>query len=410
MLIMSIYDDMIRMKRLMRLSDVVLLGCNAVNGRMQDHLTKMIHARLDKEFPKPTAEESVIISEIKQRDLRFLPRTEKKHNDGEVFVQIDGNVRRKDVHLFTKFGLDKTGGEVILYRMGDALKRAGADSVTLYMPYVITQRQDKKDDGRVAIAVANFIENMETSFGNRLERIVTSDLHARQIQGLYRGPLDEISAVPDFAAYYKETLKTDLQEEDRVVVISPDAGGAKRAEKLAKALGVQYYVLDKRRTGHGEAETRYFLPVELQGKKAIVIDDMVDSGSSVVGEYENNKDGPIQWLQSQGAEVYCCATHPVFSKKNGISAEDRLSRSGASILVTDSLPEPHEGYYEKHRDWLTVLSFGYPLAKAFWCNVIGDSISGFLRRRDELLQEGRLDYVLRPDSGLYVMEPSEDTP
>ncbi len=404
---MNAYDRMIRYKRLMRLSDVVLLsGGDGMTPDVEQLLTETICARIDKEFPDPSNQEQEIIAGLKEKDLRFVPRIIKSHNDGEIFVQVGGNVRRKDVHLFYNFG-DTVRDEVALYRFGDALKRAGVGTATLYAPYLIDQRQDKKDDGRVSIAIASLMNGLTANFGHRLERIVTSDLHARQIQGLFDGPLDELSAIEDFAAFYKKKFSEELaREKPQVVIISPDAGGAKRAQKLAKLLGVQYLVLDKIRTGHGEAEHRYFLPMDVGGMKAIIIDDIIDSAGSVAGEFEkeDKQEGPVQYLQSQGAEVYVCSTHAVFSEKNEIMAEERLRKAGAQVLVTDSIQKGAE-YYHRHDDWLTTLSFGYPLAKAFYCNVVGNSISAFISSRQERLTADKLDFVLkRTGSGVYMVD------
>jgi ribose-phosphate pyrophosphokinase len=404
---MNAYARMVRYKRLMRLSDVVLLsGGDGMTPDVEELLTDTISARIDKEFPDPNAEEQEIIAGLKDKDLKFVPRIIKSHNDGEIFVQVGGNVRRKDVHLFYNFG-DTVRDEVALYRFGDALKRAGVGSATVYVPYLIDQRQDKKDDGRVSIAIASLMKGLEVNFGPRLERIVTSDLHARQIQGLFDGPLDELSAIEDFAAFYKDKFSGELAKKNpKIVIISPDAGGAKRAQKLAELLGVQYVTLDKRRTGHGEAEHRYFLPMDVKGMKAIMIDDIIDSAGSVAGEFENPKkqEGPVQYLQSRGAEVYVCATHAVFSEKNGIAAEERLRKSGAQVLVTDSIQKGAE-YYHRHEDWLTTLSFGYPLAKAFYCNVVGTSISEFISGRQMNLTADKLNFALkRTGSGVYIVD------
>jgi ribose-phosphate pyrophosphokinase len=401
------YDRMIRYKRLTRLSDVVLLsGGSGMTPEVESLLEDAIKTRVAKEFPNPNVEEQQIITGLQERDFKFVPRVVKTHNDGEIFVQVRGNVREKDVHFFYDFG-SPADGEITLHRFGDALKRSGVGRVTLYVPYLVNQRQDKKDDGRVSIAIAAFMKDLETNFGHRLERIVTSDLHARQIQGLFDGPLDELSAIEDFAAYYRAKFENELtKEEPQVVIVSPDAGGAKRAEKLARLLSVQYVVLDKRRTGHGEAEHRYFLPMDVNGMRAIMIDDIIDSAGSVAGEFENlqKQQGPVQYLQSKGAEVYVCATHAVFSEKNGIAAEERLRKSGAKVLVTDSI-QKGAGYYHRHEDWLTVLSFAYPLAKAFYCNVVGNSISEFIAGRQKRLTADKLNFALkRTGSGVYMVD------
>ncbi len=378
------------------LRKVVLLNNKAYDSSV-GALEGKIQERVDKEFSDPTDEEREIIEGMKLSNLRFVDRVSKQQNDREVFVQVKENVREKDVHYFHKFS-DPNISKEELTEFGDALKRAGVGSVTLYLPFIPYQRQDKKDDGRVAISARKFYDDLESAFGYRLKRIVTFDLHAKQEQGYFDGPLDELSAIPDFAAYYRNLFKDSFNSgRPDVLVISPDPGGAKRARKLAQALGTQYVTLDKIRTGHGEAEHRFYLPSDVKGKKVIVIDDIVDSGGTAVGEYENNKIGPLQYLRDErGAEVYFCVTHALLSAKKGILAEDRMRRAGIPMLVADTLPERYEGYYKENSDWMSVISLNYVLSKAFYCNQVGASISDFLKKRDDRLS-GRLDFVVRKD-------------
>ena len=395
-------DRLLRYEKFLKLANVVLLNSRNAepSGR---HLEEMIRNRMDKEFPRPSPQRQQILAEIKEKNLRFVKRKIKQHSDGELFVQVQENVREKDVHVFHKFR-DPNLDLVELLVIGDALKRSGMHSATVYVPYIPYQRQDKKDEGRVPISSKLFFEVVASAFGPRLRRILTFDFHARQAQGHFDGPVDELSAVPEFAAYYREVLKINHEEkivpgertdhdDQHVLVLSPDAGGASRARYLAKLLKVPYDVFDKNRIAHGVAEQK-FKPLDVEGKKVILIDDMIDTAGSLVGEYENYKIGPVQYLQGLGAEVYICATHALLSKKNDICAEERLQRAKVPVLVTDSLPEKHPGYYRQHRDWLKVLSLDYTLAKAFYCNQVGESISEFLRNREEKLQGKKLDFIL----------------
>jgi len=382
-----------RRRKLTSLSNVVL-----VNGRSsessQSHLELKIHERIDKEFPKPVKKEEAIIKEIKKRNLHFAERNIKQHLDGEYFVQIEENVREKDVHLFHKFN-DKNLDLMELLVMGDALQRAGVKSVTLYLPYIPYQRQDKKDDGRVPISAKLIFNLLNTSFGSRLKRIVTTDLHARQEQGYWDGSVDELSAVPEFAAYYRHLFREELSaDSSSVLVFSPDAGGAKRADYLATLLKTRFHVLTKKRTGHGKAETKYYLDIDIKDRKIILIDDMIDSGSSLVGEYENGRQGPVQYLRSLEADVHVCASHAILSEKNRIAAEERFRQAGVPVLFTDSVPEKESGYYQTNSDWMKVISLDYGLAKAFYCNQVGESISEFLQSRERRLQGKKLDFVV----------------
>lgn len=395
------FDELKRYRKLMDLSNVVLLD-NEAAASSRDHLEEKIRARVEKEFRDATDYEREIIEGIKEENLRFVGRKLKRFRSSEYFVQIKNNVREKDVHLFYKFPHEDFSPEE-LHKMGDACKRAGVRSVTVYMPFIPDQRQDKKDDGRVPISAKLFFDLLATSFGSYLKRIVTTDLHASQAQAHFDGPLDELRAVPEFAAYYKDKFKDDFRDgSSGIYVFSPDAGGAKRARYLAKLLGVASDTFDKRRIGHGEAETK-FPPLDfVKGKKVIIVDDMIDSGSSLVGEYENDKIGPVQYLQSKGADVYVCATHAIMSEKNGISAEERMRQAGVPVLFTDSLPEPEPGYFAEHKEWMSIISLDYALAKAWYCSQVGESISAFMERRESVLQGSKLDFLTSDGSNGLV--------
>ncbi len=385
-----------RMSNLDSLSNVVLL-CGRGAKPSIDFLEQKIAERVEREFPDPSVEESEYLTELKGTSLKFADRVIKNQGDKEIFIQIGQNVRRRDVHLFHKFSnVNEDLMELLIF--GDALKRADVESVTLYLPYMPYQRQDKKDDGRVPITAKLLFNLLQASYGNRLRRIVTADLHARQAEAHFEGPVTPLSAIPEFAAYYRNLFAAEFTEsEPPVYIVSPDSGGSKRAQHLAKLLGVQYVVLDKKRTGHSKADTTLYVPVDVSGMKTILVDDMVDSGSSLVGEYENQKIGPVQYLTSLNSDVHICATHRLLSQKNGIAAEDRFRQAGAHALFTDSLPEKTEGYYDSHKDWMSVLSLDHGLAKAFYCGQVGESISAFLRNREDRLKAERLDFVLRGD-------------
>ena len=392
-MVLNLHEKWERRKKMFAFSDVVLLKSKSAQViRLKDKLAE----RIDKEFKGVSLREMAVTDAIKKKNLQFGESLVKQHNNGEFFVQIQENVRKKDVHLFHQFQ-DPNLDLVELCITADALLRADVNSVSLYAPYIPYQRQDKKDDGRVPISAKLVFKLLEASFGSSLKRIVTFDLHARQAEAHFDGPLSSFSAVPEFAAYYRHKFRGECNEEN-VVVISPDAGGAKRACYLAELLGIRYYVLDKRRTGHGEAETTFYLDLDVKGKKAIIIDDMIDSGGSLVGKFEEKKIGPVQYLQEREAEVYICATHAILSEKDGISAEERFRKAGAPVLFTSSLPERYPGYYKDNQDWMEVISLNYALAKAFYCNQVGESISDFLKKREAKLKGEHLDFVIRKNA------------
>lgn len=389
--------DALDEKDLWKLSDMVI-----VNGRSAENFTQILipkfHERVDKEFRHVSLKNRALLAHIKKKILKPAEKTIKDHNDGEIFVQLKTNIRNKDVHVIQTFGEDKSKDLMELFILNDALNRAGANSITNYLPYIPYQRQDKKDDGRVAISAKLIFNLLQKSCGGKLKRIVSFDLHARQAQAHFDGPVDEIQALPLFASYYKDLLKDLFKDEsttDQVAVISPDAGGAKRAEKLAKLLGTRYYVLDKRRVAHGEAKFNIFLDWDCSGKHAIIVDDMIDTGGSLIQ--------PIEYLKSKGATVHACCTHPLFSKKKGVAAEEKLGSTGVKILTTDSLPEKYRGYFAENK-WLSVISLAFNIAKMMYCNQIGDSVSSFLEKAEDLIERQALDINIYDVEGEQIKQ------
>ena len=399
-------------RNILRFADVVLLDGDSTTPDAEDHLEDKIRSRIADTYLKP-AEKKVeigsdtqadrdqieLVSELLDGDyLRFADKKIKLQRDGEPFAAIDRNVREKDVHLFYRFS-NPCVDFVQLLCMGDAIKRAGPRSVTLYMPYAVFQRQDKKDDGRVPITARMFFDVIHTAFGGNLKRIVTSDLHAKQAQGYFNGPLDEFTAGPEFAAFLSQELGDDLINSR---VLSPDAGGTKRARYMAKVLGLGYDIFDKARIAHGEARTADKL-IDIRGKNAIFVDDMIDSAGSLTGSYEDSVIGPVQQLIAAGAKkVYVCATHGIFSTKNGIPALQRLKQSGAHVLITDSKPLNEHSSSRDYDDCLTRISLDYALSRIFECNVTGESVSGFYNSREERLLRKKIE-VLQATNGIYDM-------
>ncbi|MBD3259992.1 ribose-phosphate diphosphokinase [Candidatus Woesearchaeota archaeon] len=360
-----------------------------VSGRSADKfasvLMKKFHERADKEFHDINEKNKQLLQHIKKKNLILADKIIKQHNDGELFVQLKTNIRNKDVHVIQTFA-DKNRDLMELFIINDALNRAGANSITNYLLYVPYQRQDKKDDGRVAISAKLIFNLLKESCGiGKLKRIVTFDLHARQAQAHFDGPVDEIRAMPLFASYYRDILKAQLAQKDKelVAVISPDAGSAKRAEYLARLLGVRYHVLDKKRTSHGETAFNFVLDWDCKGKHVIMCDDMIDTGGSMVA--------PINFLKSRGAIVYACCTHPLLSPKAGMSTEQKLAPTGVHLLTTDSLPEKHKGYFKEHSRWVDVISLAFDMAKVMYCNQIGDSVSLFIDKTEKLIAKEALD-------------------
>lgn len=271
-------------------------------------------------------------------------RIEVRHfADGEILVEPLQSVRGKHVYIIqsTNFPVSETYMEVLIAI--DACKRASANEITVVMPYFGYARQDRKARARQPIS-AKLMANLLTTAG--ANRVVTIDLHAPQIQGFFDIPTDDLTAVDMIAQYYRNK---NFSEE--VVVVSPDHGGATRARKLSdKIPNSTIAIIDKRRTQPNVAEAMNLIG-DVNGKVAIVIDDMVDTAGSLMGG--------IDMLYARGAtEVYCACTHGILSGP----ALERISGSSIKeLLITNTISLTEE---EKNEPKIKQISVGYMLAKA----------------------------------------------
>jgi ribose-phosphate pyrophosphokinase len=232
--------------------------------------------------------------------------------------------------------------------MIDALKRASARRITAVVPYYGYARQDRKVVPRVPIS-AKLVADFLTVAG--MHRLMTIDLHAGQIQGFFNCPVDNLFAAPVFLDYFR-----DLGDE--IVVVSPDAGGVERARAYAKRMDAGLAIVDKRRDAPNQAKAMHLIG-SVQGKTAIVLDDMVDTAGTMCAAG--------QVLADNGAnKIFACATHPVLSGP----AIERLDKSVFSqILVTDTIPlDARKRTCQK----IKVLSVADLLAKAIM-NVHGET-------------------------------------
>jgi ribose-phosphate pyrophosphokinase len=237
--------------------------------------------------------------------------------DKEIYVQISENVRGDDVFIIQSVSNPVNDSLMELLILIDALKRASAGRITAVITYYGYARQDRKAEAREPIT-AKLVANMLSSAG--ASRVLTIDLHAPQLQGFFNIPVDEISAIPLFAKYFAEKNITDG------VVVSPDTGGVKRARSFARRLNMPIAIIDKRRTAHNEAEVVNVIG-DVEGKTAILIDDIIDTGISITKAADE--------LSKTAKEVYICATHPVFS--NGCS--DKLKNcSVKEVVVSNTIP------------------------------------------------------------------------
>ncbi len=238
-------------------------------------------------------------------------------SDGEIFCQIQDNVRGSDVFIVQPTGQPANESLMELLIMLDAFRRASPARVCVVMPYMGYARQDRKDAPRVPIT-AKLVANLITSAG--AGRVLTIDLHAAQIQGFFDIPVDHLYAAPILIeAIRRKNL-------DRLVLVSPDAGGVERARAFAKRLESDLAIMDKRRPEANKAEIMNVIG-DVEGRDCVIIDDIIDTAGTLVGS--------AKALTERGARsVYAAGVHPVLSGP----AVDRINSSTIEkVLVTDTL-------------------------------------------------------------------------
>jgi ribose-phosphate pyrophosphokinase len=243
----------------------------------------------------------------------------KTFSDGEIMVEIGENVRGRDVYVVQSTCAPTNNNLMELLVMTDALKRASAATITAVIPYYGYARQDRKAAPRTPIS-AKLVADLVTTAG--VDRVVTIDLHAAQIQGFFNIPVDNLYAAPVIINHLKERFAGK-----DVVMVSPDAGGTERARAFAKRLGCTLAVIDKRRTGPNVAEVMHLIG-DVKGKTAIILDDMIDTAGTLT-----QAAGALK--QNGASAIYACATHGVLSGP----AIQRINESVIEeVVLTDSIP------------------------------------------------------------------------
>jgi len=242
-----------------------------------------------------------------------------RFSDGEVTVEIHQNVRARDVFVVQPTCAPTNEHLMELAFMVDALKRASARRITAVIPYFGYARQDRRPRSMRVPISAKVVANMLETVG--VERLLTMDLHADQIQGFFDIPVDNIYASP--------VLLSDLKSKNypNLVVISPDVGGVVRARALAKQLGCDLAIIDKRRPTANVSEVMHVIG-EIEGRNCVIMDDMIDTAGTLVKAAEV--------LKERGAKsVYAYCTHPVFSGP----AVERIKNSQIDeVVITNTIP------------------------------------------------------------------------
>ena len=265
-------------------------------------------------------------------------------SDGEVFVQVNENVRGADVFVIqpTCYPVNRNIMELLI--MIDAMKRASAFRITAVIPYYGYGRQDRKVQPRVPIT-AKLVADLITTAG--ADHVLTMDLHAGQIQGFFNIPVDNLFAAPILLQYFQDRVAQGVWRD--LVVVSPDAGGVERARAFAKRLGTSLAIMDKRRTAPNEAKIMHVIG-DVRGRDVILLDDIIDTAGTITQA--------AQALREEGARrILASCTHAVLSGR----AIERLEQSEIEeVVVTNTIPLREEQVCKK----VTVLSVAPLLGEA----------------------------------------------
>ncbi|MCL2366637.1 MAG: ribose-phosphate pyrophosphokinase [Oscillospiraceae bacterium] len=243
-------------------------------------------------------------------------------SDGEISVSLFESVRGSDVFIIQSTSNPVNDHLMEMLILVDACKRASASRITVVTPYFGYARQDRKAKSRDPIS-AKLVANLITSAG--ADRVLTMDLHAEQIQGFFDIPVDNLHATPLFTDYYLKKFGSELND---VVVVSPDVGSVARSRAFAMRMGLNLAIVDKRREKANQAEVMNIIG-NVEGKKIIIFDDMVDTAGSLC-------EAANAMVKTGGAtEVYACASHGILSGQ----AIERINNSLITeVVFTDTIP------------------------------------------------------------------------
>lgn len=248
-----------------------------------------------------------------------------KFSNGEIYARYLQSVRGADVFIVQSIaGAQVNDALMETLIMADAARRASARTITAVVSHYGYARQDRKAAAREPIT-AKLVANLMEHSG--IDRMMTIDLHQGQIQGFFDIPVDNLTALPIIADYFK----SKNLDQDKLCVVSPDVGRAKAAKKLSDMLNADLAIMHKGRPGHNKAEITALIG-DVKDKICILNDDMIDTGGSVVAA--------VDTLKAKGAnEVYVCATHPVFS---GPGLERMANLDAKEVVVCNTIPVPVE--------------------------------------------------------------------
>lgn len=252
----------------------------------------------------------------------------KKFNDGEIFAKINENVRKKTCFYIHDSTMPAQDWAMSLAIINDALMRSSAGKINNVLPYMKYSRQDRMAAPRTPITssvLANMIQQ-------NAYRIITTDLHNPTIQGSYQIPFDNLKAYPVMINHLKQKHPEFLKN---AVLVAPDIGSAKKVEGYVRRLGLDVAIADKKRKEAGKVDSMTMIG-DVKGKNAIIVDDMIDTGGTLLKAVEIVK-------KRGGKQIYACATHGLFSKDSRKRFQDSKLEK---VIVTDSIPQNSKGKIE----------------------------------------------------------------
>ena len=250
----------------------------------------------------------------RQLKLKLVNSNIKRFADGEVYVEINENIRGNSIFVVQSTSNPANDNLMELLICIDALRRSSAKNITAVIPYFGYARQDRKVVPRTAIS-AKLVSNLITNAG--ANRILSVDLHAGQIQGFFDIPVDNLFSTPIFAKHIKRKLRIN-----NLICVAPDVGGVERARSLGRRINVSIAIVDKRRPAPGKSEVMNIVG-NIKNKNCIIVDDIIDTGGTIVNAAKALKD-------KDAKDIYVYITHAVLSGQ----AVEKIEKSQIKKLIT----------------------------------------------------------------------------
>lgn len=302
--------------------------------------------------------------------IKVVPIDVKNFKNGELNIKLLDSVRGSETIIFQQFtqpGTEMHEEIFELMLLCDTVSRAAANSITLCVPFIPYLRQDRKVEGREPISAKVLFNLIQKSCSGKLSRIVTFDMHNPAEQGFVDLPLDNIPAMPVFAEFF---VRESWFDPKNTVILAPDSGSAKKAEKLSGCLGLSdgVAIVHKERK-KGEAAKAKSIIGDVRGKQVLLIDDMIDTGGTMMAAAD--------LAREKGAkDIYVAGTHGIFA---GESTKEFPKRK-IKVITTDCIPKDDD-YLKTHESWLSALSIAEYTAEVIYENAVGGSVSSVIERQ-----------------------------